>query len=492
MTDLRVEIHPAGQPWFTGPTEELPPPDWARRARRLLRRRVASIRSFVDSFDADPVVDELVHDVAARSSDAPPRRWCLVRWLDARESPVVLEAEPVRRTSASDLSALLRDRGDGERLLGEEALATHGPTIQRVLVGGPSGEPDEGEFPSRIEARFIVDAGDPEGVTLARARMRRDDLDRIGPELDTIVATARVRPADVLPTRSVRRARRLRRLESFPVAGVPVAVVAFLALALPFAVALSAPGGTDGVEAWQQALRDRPIDRTRTVWAWALALVALSLLLTLRRDAPLVGELGDRDYGNYLVLGALVTVVGCGLAAPAPIVVGLTVLVAATVVRWRARRHRGPRDRFQAALLVLALVGLMRWAVGGALRAAAAWELSPRAPEAQVEAWIDQRLPGWADLATLDLVGLVLLNVAALLPLVAYLRSGIDFYFGFPFALGVVLLLGVVVLSGGWAGVATLVVVGPPLWRTGRAHDRARFAALGEGRRPPGVFDTRR
>src|SRR5690606_41206727 len=136
------------------------------------------------------------------------------------------------------------------------------------------------------------------------------------------------------------------------------------------------------------------------------------------------------------------------------------------------------------ALLVLALVGLMRWAVGGALRAAAAWELSPRAPEARVEAWIDQRLPGWADLATLDLVGLVLLNVAALLPLVAYLRSGIDFYFGFPFALGVVLLLGVVVLSGGWAGVATLVVVGPPLWRTGRAHDRARFAALGEGRRP--------
>src|SRR5690606_13595240 len=87
VTDLRVEIHPAGQPWFTEPTEELPPPDWARRARRLLRRRVASIRSFVDSFDADPVVDELVHDVAARSSDAPPRRWCLVRWLDARESP---------------------------------------------------------------------------------------------------------------------------------------------------------------------------------------------------------------------------------------------------------------------------------------------------------------------------------------------------------------------------------------------------------------------
>lgn len=495
MTDLRVGVHPADQPWFTGPTAELPPPDWAPRAHKLIRRRVAGIRGVVDRFDADPAVDDLVQRIVERSH-AHPARSHVVRWLDARELPVVLEAEPLPRSAPHEHQARLRQLGAGQRLLLDESVppaTPDGPLVQHVVIAPPSDpalpspDPPAG-LPDRVEVRYLVDAGDPAGVALLHATVPAADRERLASELAAIAATARVRPADTAPTPAVRRARRLRRVEAFPVVGIPLAIAALVGLAMPFVVALTAPGGTNGVENWQRALADRPIEETRTIVSWVLAALALGLFVPLRRDAALVREVGERDFGNYVAMAALLIGVGAALGTLPVVAVALGVLAAAVVLRWRDPLRRGRRDRFQAALLVVFGIALLRWLGVEGLRAAAAWELSFSAPATQVEAWVDDRLPSWADLATLDLLTLVLLNLAALLPLGAYLRDRLEFDFGTPFALGVALLLLVVALAGGWTAIVTLVVAGPTLWRRARAYDRARFAALRAGRPAPGLY----
>lgn len=434
---LRVDVHPAGQPWFPGPTAELSGDAWARRARRVVTKRVTGLRgrNAVAGGDEESYADAVVDRLAHVAPGEPRHR--LLRWLDVAQTPVVLEATAWARTDEATLRARLLD---GSRPLDELRTERDGARILRVDLPPTSTEGDPGE-PS-VELRYLVDRGDDGGVVAASVVLPADRVGHLVPEVETILLSARVRRTDDPVEPGVRRARRLRRIGSAHLTGPLFAIAAVAAFVVPFGLALSGPLEAD----WATTLESRPIDQARVITGGLLAAALASHLLSLVRDRHLVQEQGDRDFVHYAVPGVVGALVATSIGAAVPLVAAALLTYAVVAVRLAGWRTARPDVLLRTMLYgVFAAGAIHRWGVHGLPSARAQWTLGHDAPDAALARWA-----GDHGSTALEVGSLVLVNLAAL-ALVAVLvrvRRAADLGRALPAVF--LLLLPLLVYFGAW------------------------------------------
>lgn len=402
----RLDLHPAGMPWYLGPTDACDGDVWLRRARRLLRKRLTSPLSYPRPGDVEPLLVGVLQRVQeVRDGDLPYR---LLRWTDVREDPVILEGGPVPRRPDDHLGHELTRLEPGQTLRSDDLLPGT-TTVRRVVVDlGTSVETADA-----VEVRHLVDTGDPYAVGLLRTQLTGDRLEDLLPELDAIARATRV--TDTAP------ARRPRRIEGIG-PGVAVALLAGLAALVAY---------------YGLALTDRPetADTVRTWARWIFGVLSLTAFVDLARDRQLIRtSVGDRDVGSYIAIGLFLVLLGGWTGAV--IAIGAGLALAWTAGLWWIGRHPsgvGAQTRMNLALL-------------GAFSGVVLLFVARDADLGDVRA---------ATIAT----AMVLAWVLALLPLAALWRDRLAFPFEYPYAVIAVGSLAIGVANGVWISGAVAIVL---------------------------------
>ncbi|MDP9821380.1 hypothetical protein [Nocardioides massiliensis] len=395
---LRVDLHPAGQPWFVGPTPELDEEAWFKRARKLVSSRVTNTAALPFALE-QPYIAAVVERVGTVLPGEPRHR--LLRWLDLAENPVIMEVTAWARGAEADLRTRLLGR---QRPAEEDRSDRGGTVVLRLHRVPPVQDPRMRE--EWVELRFLVDHGHPDGVIVASVAVPRARLDALLPEIEAILLAARVRRTTDPLEAQVRRAQRLRPVGHARVTGWFVAIVAILALCVPYGLALSGPLEAD----WTETLEVRPIAQARAIAGWLLTLALVAHLVSLVRDRHLVAEPGDRDFATYIVAGVAPGLIAGAIGHVGALAASLVLTGAVLALRLRAWRTARPDVLVRTAWVgTFALGALHRWALLEMPMTRAGWTLGLDAPEAERERWAAEHT-----LPVLEVASLVLLNAVTL------------------------------------------------------------------------------
>jgi len=179
-TAARLDISFDGLPWVIGPTESRPFDAWLPEA-------LAVMEQILQVPQGEPRMREYVEAVlrrVGRDDGEHPLPYRAVRWLSLPEPPFVVSFGLSRRGTEEEHDAFLAavDSGPVEPPYVDPVEdVPAGTTVRRSVSYSPQGPG------LLIEARYLVDTGDPDAIALVQAATRdagelvkaRDDLDEL-------------------------------------------------------------------------------------------------------------------------------------------------------------------------------------------------------------------------------------------------------------------------------------------------------------------------
>lgn len=183
----RLDISFDGLPWVIGPTDNRPFDVWLPQA-------LAVMEQLLEVPSGEPRMREYVEAVLRRvgqDDDTHPLPYRALRWVSLPEPPFVVSFGLSRRGTDEDHEAFLAatDSGPVEPPYVDPVEdAPAGTTIRRSVSYSQQGPG------LLIEARYLVDPGDPDAVGLMQAATRdaaelvkaRDDLDELARRLRVV------------------------------------------------------------------------------------------------------------------------------------------------------------------------------------------------------------------------------------------------------------------------------------------------------------------